>query len=199
MASRLLLCALLVGAPVGSSPWFSGRIIYQNEYQNAAGERLFYAAKPENWFYIQGNNFKMYDRNRKLQELYIGQANQLYRAQEGAVVLVPDTARHLAKSTIKRLATTATILGYPCHTLQLVADGVATLVFYSAALRVNPAGFSRCATPGWYELLQATDGAIPLRTISVNAERGYTATSEATAVQAMVLPSSEFTTTAPAR
>lgn len=197
----LLLGALLLlaGRPAGRSPWFSGRIVYENEYQDLAGEMLYYAVKPKNWFYIQDNNFKMYDRNQKLTELYIGATNELYRFEKEKAELVADTARPPATAWLKCLPTTATILGYPCQMLQLVRGGVSTLVFYSAELRVNTTDFSRCPVPGWYALLQATDGALPLRTISVDAQHGYTATSEAIAVQAMQLPAGDFTTTAPAR
>ena len=73
------------------------------------------------------------------------------------------------------------------------------LIYYSAALRVNAADFSRCPAPGFYALLQATAGALPLRTISVDVQHDVTATTEAISVQALKLAASEFTTTAPAR
>lgn len=202
MLRNLLLISILISIsciPVQQSPYFTGCIEYENEYQNTAGETMFYAVKPKSWFYVQGNNFKLYDRKKELQELYVGVTNSLYHFEKGKAVLVPDTTRRTGHATIKCLTTTATILGYPCQMLQQVRGGLATLVFYSDAVRVRPADFSQCRPSGWYELLQATDGALPLRTISVNAEHGVTATSEAVAVRPMVLAAGDFTTTAPAR
>ena len=111
-----LFCSLLLLAciPAKDKPWFSGCIVYENEYKTLAGETLYFAVKPKNWFYVQGNNMKMYDRNKKLQELYIGQKKEFYTFEKGNAVLFADTARHSASAPFERLPTTATILGYPC-------------------------------------------------------------------------------------
>ena len=81
----------------------------------------------------------------------------------------------------------------------MVQGSVSTIVYYSAALRVNAADYRRCPAPGWFALLQATNGALPLRTVSIDAQHDVTATTEAISVQAMTLPAKEFTATAPAR
>ena len=186
--------------PPQQSPYFSGCIEYENEYQDASGETMYYAVKPKSWLYVQGNNFKLYDRKKALQELYVGATDQLYHFEQGKAVLVADSARHVpARASTQFLATTATVLGYPCHTLQQVRGGLSTLVFYSDSVRVRLADFSRGRSSGWYELLQATHGALPLRTIIVDAAHGVTVTSEAIAVRPLVLLASDFTTTAPAR
>jgi hypothetical protein len=201
MLRFLSFCALLLltSQTPAASPYFIGCIEYENEYQDTAGETMYYAVKPKNWFYVQGSNFKMYDRKKELQELYVGATNELYNFEKGKAVLVADTARRMPRATIKCLATTATILGYPCQMLQLVRGGVSSLIFYSDAVRVRPTDFGQRRSSGWSELLQATDGALPLRTISVNAQYGVTATSEAIAVRPMALAAGDFTTTAPAR
>ena len=202
MLRNLLLITLLISIsciPAQQNPYFTGCIEYENEYQNTAGETMYYAVKPRNWFYVQGNNFKMYDRKKELQELYVGATNTLYHFEQGKAVLVADTARRAAPSSIKCLATTATVLGYPCQMLQLVRGDMSSLIFYSDAVRVRPADFSQHRSSGWYELLQATDGALPLRTISVNAQHGVTVTTEAIAVRPLALAASDFTATAPAR
>ena len=199
--TKLPFCALLLlaGTPAGPGAEFSGCIVYENEYQTLAGETLYYAVKPKNWFYIQGNNFKLYDRNKQLEELYVGAANALYTFAKGQPRLVADTARRLAPAVLTCLPTTASILGYRCHLLRLTVGQVSTLIFYAPELRVDVAAFSRCRALGWYDLLQATDGALPLRTITVDTQHDVTATREAILVTSMTLPATEFTTTAPVR
>jgi hypothetical protein len=200
MTKPLLLCTLLLASPpAGPDAEFSGCIVYENEYQTLAGETLYYAVKPKNWFYIQGNNFKLYDRHKQLEELYVGDANALYTFAKGQPRLVADTARRPPPAALTCLPTTATILGYRCHLLRLAAGRVSTLVFYAPELRVSVAAFSRCPALGWRALLQATDGALPLRTITIDTEHDVTATREAILVTPMGLPAAEFTTTAPAR
>ncbi|RZK23701.1 MAG: hypothetical protein EOO56_04205 [Hymenobacter sp.] len=196
-----LLCALLSLSyvPAKKSPWFSGCIVYENEYKTLAGETLYFAAKTKNWFYVQGSNAKMYDRNKKLVELYRGKKNEFYTFEKGQAVLRADTARRAAPAAFEHLPTTTIILGYPCQAIHLVDGSVSTLVYYSAAVRVNAANFSRCAAPGWAALLQATHGALPLRTVYIDAQHDVTATSEAISVQAMKLAATDFTATAPAR
>lgn len=199
--TKLPLCALLLlaGTPAGPGAEFSGCIVYENEYQTLAGETLYYAVKPKNWFYIQGNNFKLYDRNKQLEELYIGGANALYTFAKGQPRLVADTARRPRPAALTCLPTMATILGYRCHLLRLTEGGISTLVFYAPELRVQAAAFSHCPVPGWYELLQATDGALPLRTITIDTQHDVSATRESIAVTPLALAATEFTTTAPAR
>ncbi|RZK09931.1 MAG: hypothetical protein EOO56_29780, partial [Hymenobacter sp.] len=96
MPKLLLLCVLLSlgGEAAKNGPWFSGCIVYENEYKTLAGETLYFAAKTRNWFYVQGNNLKMYDRNKKLTELYLGKKNEFYTFEKGKAVLRADTARH---------------------------------------------------------------------------------------------------------
>lgn len=205
-ASSLIKLALASAIATGAGKparWagqeFSGCITYETEYQTAAGETLYYAVKPKSWFYIQGNCLKSYDRKKQLEELYLGDKNELYWFEKGRAVLVPDTARPGAVAAITCLPTTATILGHPCQALRLMRNGVATLIFYSAEVRVSALAFSRCALPGWYALLQATDGALPLRIITVDAQHDVTITREAIEVREMSLVATDFTTTAPAR
>ncbi|RYY07031.1 MAG: hypothetical protein EOO36_24995 [Cytophagaceae bacterium] len=130
---------------------------------------------------------------------YLGKKNEFYTFSNGKAVLLADTARHPDRATFEHLPTTTTILGYPCQTLHLVEGSVSTLVYYSAAVRVNAASFSRCTAPGWAALLQATGGALPLRTVSIDVQHDVTATAEAISVQAMPLAAAEFTVDAPAR
>jgi hypothetical protein len=57
MLRNLLLVSVLISIsyiPAHKSPYFAGCIEYENEYQNTAGEAMYYAVKPRNWFYVPG-------------------------------------------------------------------------------------------------------------------------------------------------
>ena len=183
----------------GDDGYFGGCIVYETEYQTFAGETLWFAVKPKSWLYVQGNNLKLYDRKKQLETLYLGGKNELYRFEKEQAVLVADTAQPEPVPAQICLPATATILGYPCQVLRLVQGSSATLVFYSPEIRISVAGFRHCALPGWYTLLQATDGAVPLRTITVDAQHDITVTREAISLEPMLLAATDFTTTAPAR
>ena len=190
---------LLAVRPASPPVPFGGCIEYEHEYQTLAGDQLFFAVKPKSWLYVQGNNLKVYDRNKQLQELYLGATNEYHRFDKGRPLPPTQASWPTDAARLTCLSSTATILGYRCQMLQLVQAGTSTLVFYAPELHVNAADFSRCPSPGFYALLQATDGALPLRTISVDTRRDVTATTEAIAVQPMTLAVAEFTATAPAR
>jgi len=198
----LFVCALGMLACVPAArrgPWFSGLIVYHNEFRNAAGDVVGGSAGAQDLFYIQGNNYKLCDSTKKAREVYIGKTHTHQMMQNGRVTVTTDTATHQPRMSATYLPTTAVILGHSCRAVQLVHGAVASLVYYSPEVRVNPKGFSKSPFGYWYALLKATDGALPLRTISVYSARGYTATSEATAVRAMLLTDQDFTIAAPAR
>jgi len=202
MMKALSVCGWLLAAtalPASLPAPFGGCIVYEHEYQTLAGDPLYFAVKPKSWFYVQGNNLKVYDRNKKLQELYLGATSEYHYFEKGPTGPRAAVRRPVGAATVTCLPTTATILGYPCQLLQLVQDGCSTLVFYSPALRVNAADFSRCPSPGLYTLLQATDGALPLRTITVNTRYDVTIRSEAIEVQPLTLAADEFAVGALAR
>ena len=197
--AKLLLIGMLwlgLGSPARKTSWFSGLIVYHNEFRNAAGNVVTSKSGAEDLFYIQGNNYKLCASDKKAREVYIGKTHTLQTSEDGHITTVVDTATHRLRVTATQLPTTAIILGHQCRAVQLLHGAVASIVYYSPEVRVNPKGFSQCPFGYWYELLKATDGALPLRTISVYSAHGYTATSEATAVQAMALADRDFTSAA---
>ncbi|TDN37935.1 hypothetical protein E4631_16550 [Hymenobacter sp. UV11] len=201
MAKLWLIIVLLMGlsGPAQKAPWFSGLIVYHNEFRNAAGEVVESRVGARDLFYIQGSNYKLCDSTKRVRELYLGKTHTHQMMQDGKVTITSDTATHQPQVSAIYLPTTTVILGHPCHAVQLVHGAVASIIYYSPEVRVNPKGFSKSPFGYWYALLKATNGALPLRTISVYSAHGYTATSEATAVQPMPLTDQDFTFAAPPR
>ncbi|WP_223650134.1 hypothetical protein [Hymenobacter psoromatis] len=196
LAGILLLCSF---TPAKDGPWFSGLIVYHNEFRDAAGEVVESRAGAQDLFYIQGSNYKLCNGKKETRELYVGKTRTLQMLQNGRVVTAPDTARHQIQLVATHLPTTAVILGRPCQAVQLMHGGTTSIIYYSLEVRVKSQGFRTSPFGYWYALLRATNGALPLRTISVYSKKGYTATSEATAIKPMALSATDFTIAAPAR
>lgn len=205
MIKILLPFALLLGSfapPVG--PWFSGKIMYHNTIKTLSGDDISAKLAPvfglDDPYYISGNSYKMYTEQGKLVELYNGADNKFHFFMNGQAAPVLDAATG-TPGTVKPLAQTATIAGYPCQSLQISneAEGSSTIYFYAPKLRVDPTQFNKHNLGNFNTYLKATNGALPLRIVATNTKQGFTMTSEATSVQAMPLTAADFTTDAPAR
>jgi hypothetical protein len=206
MKKLLLLGALIsagfIAPPAG--PYFSGKIVYHNTFKTLAGEDVSAKLGPmfglDDPYYIADNNYKMYTENKQLVELYTGATNQFHFYMNGKEAAALDAATG-TPGTVQPLAKTATIAGYPCHSLQIAneAEGTTTVYYYTPKLRVNPERFAKHAMGDFYTYLKASNGGLPLRMELTNTKQGFVMVSEATAVQAMPLTAADFTADAPAR
>ncbi|NML64871.1 hypothetical protein HHL22_06595 [Hymenobacter sp. RP-2-7] len=188
-----LLIAALAAAPTYRGAWFSGCITYRLEAHNAAGETLETSFGAENQLYISGQGYKMLAAHRRLLEVYDSQTDQRQAfGADGQLVARADTVR----PTIRPVAATQQVLGYPCQAVQVRVPGVVSTVFFAPALRVNPASFRTPASGPTGALLQATGGALPLRVVTMGTAAGFTLVSEATSVQPLVLKAADFATAA---
>lgn len=201
LLGALSLCAFTFSK---EGPWFSGKILYYNTFKTLAGEDISAKLTPmlgsDDPYYISDNNYKMYTEKKQLVELYTGATNQFQFFMNGQAAPAMDAATGAPGAVVKPLAQTATIVGYPCQSLQITneAEGTSTVYFYAPKLRVNPERFAKHAMGDFYTYLKATNGALPLRIAATNSKQGFTMTSEATAVQAIPLTATDFTATAPA-
>lgn len=205
MNKIVLVCALSLTAfkSAKEAPYFSGRIVYRNEFKALTGEDISAKLAPvlgvENIYYVSGSNYKMYTEKKQLLELYNSQANTLQFFVNGQAMPATNAAVGTPGAVVTPLPQTATVAGYPCQSLQLVNDGVTTVYYYSPKVRVNPELYTKHQLGDWYTYLKASNGALPLRFIITNTKQGFVMTSEATSVQSMAMPASEFVVDAPAR
>lgn len=205
MRKILLACTLCLTAftPAKDGPWFSGRIVYRNQFKTLAGEDISAKLAPvlgaENLYYISDNNYKAYTEKKQLLELYTGENNKLQSFMNGQAAPVADAATGTPGAVVTPLTETATIAGYPCQSLKVENDGVTTVYYYSPKVRVNPERYAKHLMGDWYPYLKASNGALPLRFVVTNTKQGFVWTSEASSVQTMPLTAADFTTTAPAR
>jgi len=193
MKTALLLAATLAAAPTARHPWFSGCITYRLEAHTAQGEPVETSFGAENKLYISGSGYKMLAAHNRLLELYDSQTGRLQAfGTDGKLVARADTLAPV----IRPVAATQQVLGYQCQAVQVRTPGVVSTVFFSPALRVNPANFCTRTSGSTGALLQATGGALPLRVVTVGTQAGFTLVSEATAVQPLPLRPADFTAVA---
>jgi len=204
--SFVLITALLITSSAFTSvdKYFSGKIIYKNSFTSLQGEDISDKLAPflgaEQHYYISGPNYKAYNEKKQLIQLYTGSKNEYVYFKDGQVAQKFDAAKPSSTDTqVKPLAQTATVLGHPCKAVEIVADGVTTVYYYATDIKVKPADYTKHAFGDWYTYLKATQGGLTLKYVSTNPKVGYVITSEATAVQAMPLASTEFSVTAPER
>jgi hypothetical protein len=183
-------------------PWFSGKIIYHNSFATLAGQDITDRLSPvfgnENLYYISDDNYKAYTEKKQLLELYNGSSNQLQFFMNGKATIM-DAATGTPGAVVKPLAEKVTIAGYACQSLQIDSDGNTTVYYFSPKVRVNPERYAKHQMGDWYTYLKASNGALPLKFVTINRKQGYTWTSEANAVETMALKANEFAESVPAR
>ena len=201
LASAVLLCSFGMAK---DGPWFSGKIVYHNTFKTLAGQDISEKLTPifgsDDPYYISDGSYKMYTEKNQLVELYTAATNQFRFYMQGKEAAAVDAATG-TPGTVKLVAQTATVVGYPCQSLQITneTEGTTTVYYYSPKLRVNPERFAKHAMGDFYAYLKAANGAVPLRIVMTNTKQGFVMNSEATAVQPMALTAADFTVDAPAR
>jgi hypothetical protein len=217
MSKLIVISTLLLAsqsfATADSEQYFSGCLVYRNTFKTLpatgfwqslaqyvgyySGDRAVAAMRTTvgtgTLYYINDGNYKSYTENKKPVQLYIGSTNQYYSFVLGKDMPAIDADKGATNSVVTHLNQTATIAGYPCHSLQIAGNGTTTTYFYSSKIRVNPASFAKHRYGSWHTYLQASKGALPLRFIVRNSSQGYEWTSEVTSVRSIPLPDSEFT------
>ena len=205
MRKVLFACTLFLTAfaSIKEGPWFSGKIVYHNQFKTLAGKDFSAKLAPvlgaENLYYISDNNYKAYTEKKQLLELYTGENNKFLFFMNGQAGPVTDAATGTPGAVVTPLAETTTVAGYACQSLKVENDGVTTVYYYSPKVRVNPERYTQHLMGDWYTYLRASNGALPLRFIVTNAKQGFVWTSDANSVQTMLLTAADFTATASAQ
>jgi len=199
--SLLLLLILTLAGFRSDKKEFSGLIVYKNSFTTLQGQDISEKLAPylgaEHHYYISGNNYKTYNEKKQLIQLYTGATNEYAYFKDGQLAQKMDAAQPSSTDVkVTLLPQGTTILGYPCKALQLVADGVTTMYYYTPALKVNPEAYAQHQFGDWYTYMKATQGAIMLKYVVTNPKVGYVMTSEATAIRPLPMTTADFTVTA---
>ena len=150
--------------------YFEGRIIYKFEFfENVTGRNITDSLSPylgsQQLYFINGNNYKSYNQDTILTQLYNSETNKYYFVTPGEQTVYMLDANEISSSLIevKLLEDLDTILGYPCQALMIVTDQDTTISWFSPAFKVPFDNFSKHSYGHFYTYLKNTDGSLPLK------------------------------------
>lgn len=169
---KLIFIALIVAwlPAFGQSNNFTGKIIYEYQFQEPQTEKditnqMSQSFGKEQHYFVNAHNYKAYDENGKLKQLYNSDTNKYYFEN-------PNTGQLMvldAKTTIAEIVSvqhsdeTKEILGRLCKKVTVKTTRDETVYWYSSEIKVNPENFTNHKFGGWSTYLKETNGALPLK------------------------------------
>ena len=181
----------------GQDNYYSGKIIYEYKFLDLeTGENITEKMSPkmgkEQHYFINAENYKAYDENGRLKQLYNGKNNSYYFKNPNTGELMVMNARNqLSKVTeIKHSEATKEILGRTCRKVTIRQGEQETIYWYSSDIQVDPKKFSGHNFGGWATYLKESNGSLPLQFTVKN--QNYTWVSTAVEINEMDLTEEEF-------
>lgn len=176
---------------------FVGKILYKYSFSDLKGNDITDRLAPylgrEQYYFIDNWNYKAYDENGGEMQLYNSETNSYYYFDKENAATKYDGATETSKKfKVIKLDKKETIAGYDCEAIQVETDGTTTIYYFNRKIKTDPKNFARHNFGGWNKYLEATDGALSLKFVMTNHQRGYVWTSVATEVVAENLTSDDF-------
>lgn len=176
---------------------FSGKIVYHYDFKDTKTgiditDRFSGIMGSEQHYFINSNNYKAFDEEGNLKQLYNAESNKYYfpNPNSGEIMELDGSVVLSEIISVTKLEGTETILGMTCKILVVTTKTDETIYFYSDEIAVDPNNFSQHKFGGWSAYMKASNGALPLKYILKNEQ--YTWTSTAVEVSKMELPNKEF-------
>jgi hypothetical protein len=175
--SLLLICIIALFAFKQPTDFFTGKIIYKYQFTDAKGNDITGAMAEftgkEQHYFINGRNYKAYDEKGNLQQLYNSDSNSYYQIAKNKSGQKIDASIPTSKIfTLNKLDIKEEIAGYTCSAIEVITDDATTTYFYTPSVKVSPAVYQKHNFGEWNKVLQATDGALPLKFKMINKKMG---------------------------
>jgi len=195
----LLLVVLMVSwTPIyGQTDNFTGLIVYEYQFQNPLTgtdltEQVAQYLGREQHYFINAKNYKGYDENGNISQLYNSKTNKYYFINPTTGQL---TEKDAAKSneeiiSIQHFDETEYILGQKCNKLIVETDSKKTIYWYSPQIKVDPRVYKNHKLGGWSAYMKASAGALPLKYIVKTTH--YNLISTAKEIKEMYLTDKDF-------
>lgn len=163
----------ITNAICGQDSSFVGRIIYDFSFTSTeTGLDITSDVSPflgsKQHFYIDGCNYKSYNQDGILTQLYnCGTNNYYYVNPSTQEVIEVDAKERLSNlQHIQHLPVEETVLGFTCKKVKIFTDKDTTTYWYSSAIKVPYENFKDHHYGHWAAYLVETKGALPLKYIS---------------------------------
>ena len=198
MKNLLCLVLSLIWLPVlGQTDNFTGKIIYEYQFQEPQTGKDITSQMSQSFgkkqhYFVNDHNYKAYDENGDLVQLYNSSTNKYYFANPNTgELMVLDANKTISEiESVQHSDETKEILGRVCKKVTVKTTRGETTYWYSPEIQVNSENFTNHKFGGWSTYLEASKGALPLKYIVKNAN--YTWITTATDIQKMDLDKTDF-------
>lgn len=154
---------------------FSGKIVYQYDFKDTKSgtnitDQLSGVIGSEQHYFINPNNYKAFDEDGNLVQLYNAESNKYYfpNPNTGKIMEMDGSFMMSEIISVTKLEGTETILGKTCKILVVATKIDETTYFYSDEIAVNPSNYNQHKFGGWSDYMKASNGALPLKYILKN-------------------------------
>ena len=174
------------------------KIVYVNTYTNLNGKDITAVAAPVSGklteYYIDDDNYKGYNEDKKLLYVYNGATNIYYSYLPPTKTSSRmDASQQTAeKVEIRKLPVKETIAGYECSAFEIETEEGTTVYYYNPSVAVNKAGFAKHSFEEWNKCLDMSNGAVPLKIVHTLKLPGLVWTAVATEVTKVNLTQKDF-------
>lgn len=193
----IFILILLCSSFSSDNDLFVGKILYKYSFTDLKGNditdklKLYFGS--EQYYFIDKLNYKTYDENNNLVQLYNSETNTYYYFSKDKTAKKFDGAT-LTSQTFKvtKLDKREKIAGYDCESIQVEKDNSTTIYYFSKAIATDPKIFAKHNFGEWDKYLEATHGALTLKFIMTDHKNGYIWISTAIDVSKQKLTASDF-------
>lgn len=197
---KIILLIFVVFSAVSAIPGpggFTGQIHYTYSFTDLEGRDITEKAAAvmgrEQYYFVTDSSYKSYNEENVITQLYNSSSNTYYGFwKDKTASRIDALTRTSQQYKVTKLGKTETILGYDCMAIQVETDNTTTVYYYSPLLRINYQAYQKHNFGEWRNYLEATNGALSLKYIITNPQKGYIWTVKAEKISPMKLSESGF-------
>jgi hypothetical protein len=176
---------------------FTGKIEYSFSFSDLQGNditnRMASILGREQHYFVIDGNYKSYDEGQNITQLYNGRTNTYYGFWKDKTAHQIDALTRTSQQyLITKLDKKEKILGYDCIAIQVDTDESTSVYYYSPLLKIDPNAFLKHNFGDWNRYLEATSGALSLKYVITNHNKGYVWTVLANKITKMPLRMVDF-------
>ncbi|WP_276349173.1 DUF4412 domain-containing protein [Daejeonella sp. JGW-45] len=197
---KIILLLLLGIGTISATPdaaTFTGKIQYRYSFTDLQGNDITDRAAPllgrEQHYFVSDSNYKSYDETNTITQLYNSRSNTYFGFwKDKTASRIDALTRTSQQYKVTRLNKKEKILGYDCVAIQVETDNTSTIYYYSPLLRIDYKAYAKHNFGEWNNYLETTRGALSLKYIITNPQKGYVWTVLAEKITAMKLNARAF-------